>query len=249
MEMENLILAAVVKECQNSVPGFDYETDDIKFCRMHLGQELLHSSTAMPLFGVRVPPLKTSSMLNILSIVLNAIPDVPKSFLSCEIGQLFDALTVTYYAQGYMTYKKFVDCSVLKIPSVDVDESIKRVIRELNLDFWNESKLPNIDFPSKAELLLHFPDIKTVVSKVLEVVNNTREMQNVFYYPLEDKRQNLTDDFQNVLIYSLINNNDPTLIYETYKKHFSESRTVPVLFYLSYFCFQLVNFAMRVQST
>ena len=249
------IVYANVKKHQFSIPGFVYiyTTNELRFCKTHLEKELLHSSSSKPVFGIRVPPLKTSTFLNILSIVLDNLEEFPKTFRKYQIGDLYDAMVFSLYMKEFINYTKYVTPN-LCCESIDSNVALEKVMKDLDLDFWNTTgSWTDIDFIGKEEVDNEkfqqlFANVKRIVSQVLKEIDKDHDSQNVWYFPPNQRVNKLTDDILNDLIYSCIRSfNDPMLIYKNFPIY-DNSRTVPVVIYLSYFCYKLSKFAISIAT-
>lgn len=207
--------------------GFDYNTPNLKFYNLHLNKEALHNSQDLPLYGMRAPPLKTSTFLNLFSLVVKNILGVGKFKSSIQqffndakmvkAETLYDVLSILTYNHEYERLADKVKITGLLrdeiIRPIDLDHDLldnnnnfRDVMQALRLGINNNKTLGLSDHNCNY-FIEHFP----IISRLVNIT-----LKNVYYNDDDDNHHNL-GALEN------INNDDDDSIRET-------------LDYLTYIC-------------
>ena len=247
------------------VRGFDYFTPNLEFYNLHLEKEALHNRLDLPLYGLRAPPLKTSTFINIFSLVTDEILlDVGKMKNSSSLCQflnnakemgvkaevLYDVLSIVTYNKEYERLVKTTELrdGIIRRPIIDLDTNFQRVIQKLGLLLDKQEELNVISFSHSNYFIdNHFQNITRLVNITLENVYNSRRKHNL------GTLENIDDDSikkaLNYLIYICILNNDCDQMIISYKKLLcsfnklmttEETTSLPIIIYLVVYSYKLL---------
>lgn len=235
---------------QNEIPGFQYFTNEIDLFNLHLDKEALHN-TDLPIYGIRPPMLKTSTFMNIFSLILENITKVAK--FNSKINTFFEGakeyigseldyiLYILAYIQEWKQY-----CAVVERKQIDESEidkiiqssSIKsNIIEKLNLNVKSDAALTFSYF----NFIEHYPIIKNLIETVFEQINSHPEKHNLGYVDYEK--------YYDLLLYTYLKNNDCNQLINVYKGISSPSHnstaadysfSVPILIHMIVYIYKLL---------
>ena len=208
-------VSSMVHERQTELTGFSYEARSLDYYDLHLRKESMHNRLGLPLYGVKIPPLKTSTFLNLFTTVLDSVfshdnkKQEHKSFLQlakeCQVSDLSDVLTTCAFINEHNQLQSAIEnneklLSLVAKPKRKgiVNSNFRRVIEKLriNLDlFHSEQPLLN-----NTEYVNHCEAIYKLVRVVLDEVSKSRHNIGEVRY--------MKNDVLHYMIYCYVRNND-----------------------------------------
>ena len=272
MSLENLSEAKInndiyslLKKKQYEIPGFNYEAASLNYYNLHLRKEALHCESDLPVYGARAPPLKTSTFLNIFSMVFDNISlssvhskKDKQNFINLanqvKIDELYDILCFLNYKAEF---KKM--CDIVKEDknefielnnnNIDNDDNqitvIKDIASKLKLNINATLPLPitSIDFTK------YYMFIKNLVKIILYNVYNDSSNHNLGLY----ENINNNEWCINYLTYISILNGDCNQLIQAYKLLCSKKELVdinysniPILIYIIVQAYKLLYFGKSI---
>lgn len=245
--MENITCEIYNKLIREITSGYGISSE-LMFSRDELEREQLHSEYTL-LFGTRVPPQETTSLLNIFKIVSQNLP-LPNSFhQDYSLRYLYRASCLSFYMREYEKAKTLIDKDDYRY-KISMDDgavannnvsSVLNITKEMN-EYYNDD---NDNNHHHNDIYNQHANIKRLVLLVLKALDDNDHLQNVWHYKLQYRRQQqeiITDEDLNHILYVCIRSGfDPSLTSNDFRKKYPLlPRTIPTLIYLTCFCYKLL---------